>query len=318
LTLVIQARESGAKKGMFMKPDEPCATKRRIAFLFAGNGPQYRGKYLSRTVPAARELFDQAAEILGYDLAELCDHDPGGKLSSMVISDPAIFVSTLAALESLRATNPEIESECVAAAGMSLGEYTAVVFAGAMSFSDGLRVVMQRGQAIEQAANATPGGMVMILGLKRAQVEQLCARARTAGPVYISYLLGPGSIFISGVTAAIEMVERLAPEMEALITKRLPVRGALHTELMEPAKEHLAQVLAAAEIRTPRIPVWSNVDAQPHTSPDEIRSLLMHQVLQRVHWHEMLRNLLAAGVEQFQQIGSDGILEVLLKEVKRG
>jgi [acyl-carrier-protein] S-malonyltransferase len=275
------------------------------------------GQQLAATLPAARRLFDEAAEILGYDLADVCARGPVEKLNSTVVSQPAIFVSSLAALESLRATSPEAETECVATAGLSLGEYTALVFAGAMSFRDGLRVVKRRGEAMQQAADATPSGMVSVLGLEQGKVEELCTRARASGTVEIANLLGPGNIVVSGANAAIEAVERLAPEMGAMKTIRLSVAGAFHTVLMKPADEHLAAALSSVEIRAARTPVWSNVDAQPHTSPGETRSLLTRQVLQPVLWEKTMRNLLAAGVDRFHEIGPGRVLAGLLKRVER-
>ena len=289
------------------------------AFLFPGQGAQSvgMGRQLAASVPAARRLFEEADDLLGYDLAEVCAKGPAEKLNSTVISQPAIFVCSLAALEALRATDPTAEAECVAAAGLSLGEYTALVFAGALTFADGLRVVRRRGEAMQAAADATPSGMVTVLGLDQAQVEELCAQARQAGTVQIANLLGPGNIVVSGTRAACEAVERLAPEHGAMKTVRLAVAGAFHTDLMKPADEQLAAVLAEVDIRAPRIPVWSNVDAQPHTDPDEIRSLLTRQVLQPVRWEETLRNLLAAGVRRFYELGPGRVLAGLLKRVER-
>jgi [acyl-carrier-protein] S-malonyltransferase len=291
----------------------------RTAFLFPGQGAQSvgMGRQLHDTLPAARRLFEEAAEVLGYDLLEICAGGPAEKLNSTVISQPALFVTSLAALESLRASNPAAVEECQAAAGLSLGEYTALVFAGALSFRDGLRVVQRRGEAMQVASDATPSAMVSVLGLDQAKVEELCTRARPAGLVQVANLLGPGNIVVSGTRAACEEVERLAPEMGAMKTIRLAVAGAFHTDLMKPADQQLAAVLAEIEVRPPRIPVWSNVDAQPHTNPQEIRPLLTRQVLQPVLWEKTLRNLLAAGMNRFYEIGPGRVLAGLLKRVER-
>jgi [acyl-carrier-protein] S-malonyltransferase len=291
----------------------------RAAFLFPGQGAQAvgMGRSLCETLPAARRLFDEAEQILGYDLAGVCADGPVEKLSSTVISQPAIFVSSLAALESLRASDPAAEAECVAPAGLSLGEYTALVFAGALSFRDGLRVVKRRGEVMQAASDATPSGMVSVLGLDATKVEELCGRAREAGLVEIANLLGPNNVVVSGARAACEAVERLAPEMGAMKTVRLAVAGAFHTTIMKPADQQLAEVLATVELRVPRVPVWSNVDAQPHTDPDEIRELLTRQVLQPVLWEKTVRNLLAAGVDRFYEIGPGRVLAGLLKRIER-
>ncbi len=288
----------------------------KSAFLFPGQGAQAvgMGQQLCAKLPRAKALFDEAAGILGYDLLALCANGPAEKLNSTVVSQPAIFVASLAALESLRAGDPTAENSCVATAGLSLGEYTALVFAGALSFRDGLRVVQRRGEAMQAASDATPSSMVSVLGLDQARVEELCARA---GGVQIANLLGPGNIVISGTLAGCQAVEKLAPEMGAMKTIRLAVAGAFHTDIMKPADQKLAAALAEVELKPPRLPVWSNVDAQPHTSPDEIRQLLTRQVLQPVLWEKTLRNLLAAGVDRFYEIGPGRVLAGLLKRVER-
>jgi [acyl-carrier-protein] S-malonyltransferase len=290
----------------------------RIAFLFPGQGAQKvgMGQQLYENLPAARRLFDQAADILGYSLADVCFHGPPERLNSTVISQPALFVCSLAALESLRSTDPDEEKDCVATAGLSLGEYTALVFAGSLSFPDGLRVVQRRGEAMQAAADATPSGMVSIIGLDRSEVEDLCSAAQGAGPIQVANLLCPGNTVVSGVRAACDELEKLAAENGAR-TVRLPVAGAFHTDLMRPADETLASVLAGVEIRPPRVPVWSNVDARPHTEPTEIRDLLVRQVLRPVLWEETMRNLLAEGCDRFYEIGPGTVLSGLLKRVQR-
>jgi [acyl-carrier-protein] S-malonyltransferase len=291
----------------------------KSAFLFPGQGAQSvgMGKQLYETLAAARKLFDDAAEILGYQLIDVCVNGPEERLNSTVVSQPALFVASLAALESLRSSDPAAEGQCVATAGLSLGEYTALVFAGALSFADGLRLVQQRGQAMQAASDATPSGMVSVLGLDTDKVEEVCIRASTAGLVKIANHLCPRNIVVSGAKAACDEVERLAPEMGAMKTIRLAVAGAFHTDIMRPADQALAKALANVTLRAPRIPVWSNVDAKPHTDPQEIRELLVRQVLQPVLWEKTMRGLLAQGVERFYEIGPGRVLAGLLKRVER-
>jgi [acyl-carrier-protein] S-malonyltransferase len=290
----------------------------QIAFLFPGQGAQAvgMGKQLCETVPAARRLFDEAAQILGYDLAALCFTGPAEKLNSTVISQPALYVASLAALESLKINEPESVSACAATAGLSLGEYTALVFAGALSFADGLRLVQKRGEAMQAAADVTPSGMVSVIGMDQAKVEELCVAGRAHGTLEIANLLCPGNIALSGTLAACEAAAKLAEEMGGRAI-RLAVAGAFHTNLMKPADEKLAEALADVSLQTPRIPVWSNVDARPHTDPGEIRGLLIRQVLNPVLWEQTMRNLLAAGFDKFYEIGPGRVLAGLLKRVQR-
>ncbi len=290
----------------------------KVVFLFPGQGAQKvgMGRELFDTLPAARRLFDEAEPVLGYSLADVCFNGPPERLNSTVISQPALFVCGLAALESLRAKEPAAELECVAAAGLSLGEYTALTFAGALSFADGLRVVRRRGEAMQAAADATPSGMVSVIGPDRTEVEGLCAAARGAGLIQVANLLCPGNTVVSGARAACDELERLAAEKGAR-TVRLPVAGAFHTDLMRPADEALASALAGVTIRPPRVPVWSNVDARPHNDPEEIRSLLVRQVLQPVLWEQTVRGLLADGADRFYEIGPGTVLSGLLKRIQR-
>jgi [acyl-carrier-protein] S-malonyltransferase len=290
----------------------------KIAFLFPGQGAQTvgMGKQLYDSLPAARRIFEEAGQVLGCNLAEVCFQGPAERLNTTAVSQPAIFVASLAALESLRASEPVALESCQAAAGLSLGEYTALVFAGVMSLGDGLRVVQQRGQAMQAAADATPSGMVSIIGLERDKVEELCARARCAGTLEIANLLSPGNIVVSGTKEACAAAEKAAEEMGARSVK-LAVAGAFHTALMRPADEVLARAVAGVPFASGRVPVWSNVDAQPHTEAADIRQLLVRQVLQPVLWEQTMRNLLAAGFDKFYEIGPQRVLTGLLKRVQR-
>lgn len=275
------------------------------------------GRELVERLPAARRLFDSAREILGYDLAQLCATGPADELDSTVYSQPALFVTSLAALESLREQSPDVVLACEAAAGLSLGEYTAMVFAGAMDFEVGLRVVQARGAAMQEAADAQPSGMVSILGLERGQVQELCDQARGDGVLEIANLLCPGNIVISGTNDACERAAQLAEKMGAMKAIPLAVAGAFHTQIMQPAVERLAAALADAPLRKPTIPVISNVDAQPHTDPDEMRALLIKQVVSPVRWEDSMRYLLSQGYDQFYEVGPGRTLRGLMKRIDR-
>lgn len=291
----------------------------RIAFLFPGQGAQFvgMGRALAEALPAVRRLYDLAGEILGYDLARLCFEGPAEELDSTVHSQPALFVTSLAAVESLRHASPDVVLSCEGAAGLSLGEYTALVFAGAIDFEAGLRLVQRRGEAMQAAADATPSGMVSILGLERVQVEALCERTRDGRTLQIANLLCPGNIVVSGDNAACERAAEMAEGAGAMKAVPLAVAGAFHTPLMRPADRQLAEALTAVEIRPPAIPVVSNVDALPHDDPEEIRRLLVRQVVEPVRWEDCVRHLLAQGFDQFYEVGPGRVLRGLLKRIDR-
>jgi [acyl-carrier-protein] S-malonyltransferase len=290
----------------------------KTAFLFPGQGAQVvgMGRAVAQDLPAARALYDQAAQILGYDLADVCWNGPAERLNSTVISQPAIFVTSLAALEKLKAEDAATVAGVQATAGLSLGEYTALVLAGALDFAAALGVVKCRGEAMQAASDATAGGMVSILGLERSVVEEICQAARGAGTLEIANLLCPGNTVLSGARPACDLAEKLAHERGGR-TVRLAVAGAFHTELMKPADDKLAEALAQVDLRPPRIPVWSNVDGRPHTDPAEIRLLLKSQVVRPVQWELSIRNLLAEGFDCFYEIGPGRVLAGLLKRVQR-
>jgi [acyl-carrier-protein] S-malonyltransferase len=290
----------------------------RIAFLFPGQGAQAvgMGRTLSESLPAAKQLFDSAAAILGFDLLDICTIGPAERLNATDVSQPAIYVASLAALELLKANEPSVVAQCVATAGLSLGEYTALTFAGALNFEDGLKIVRARGQAMQAAADAKPGGMMSILALERFQVESICDEAGSVGLIQVANLLCPGNIAVSGERAALTAAERLVEAKGGRIA-RLAVAGAFHTPLMKPADERLAEAVAAARWQSPRIPIWSNVDAKPHTEPAEIRERLVKQVVSPVLWEETMRGLLADGCDKFYEIGPGRVLAGLLKRVQR-
>lgn len=275
------------------------------------------GKRLAESLPAVRRLYDRAAEVLGYDLAKLCFEGPSEELDSTVVSQPALFVTSLVALESLRAESPDVVLSCEAAAGLSLGEYTAMVFAGVMDFEDGLTLVQRRGAAMQEASDATPSGMVSILGLERVQVEALCEKVRGDEVLRIANLLCPGNIVVSGTVAACERAAEAAQSFGAMKAVPLAVAGAFHTPIMRPADERLAEALAQVPMHKPRIPVVSNVDARPHDSPEEIRDLLVKQVLQPVLWEESMRYLIGQGFDQFYEVGPGRVLRGLLRRIDR-
>ncbi len=288
------------------------------AFLFPGQGAQSVGmcRSIVEKYSVARRLFDRAAEILGYDLAKLCFEGPKEQLDSTVFSQPALFVSSLAALEMLEEVQPDVVAACTMTAGLSLGEYTALVFAGAMSFDDGLKVVQRRGQAMQESADRQPSGMASLLMLDRDRVQEICQQASAVGQISIANYLCPGNIVVSGDKLACAKAVELA---DAAGGKAVPltVAGAFHTTIMQPADQKLAEVLATVTLRRPRLPVVSNVDAAVHSEPEEIRQLLVRQVVSPVRWEDSVRWMLEQGVTEFHEIGPGKVLSGLLKRIDR-
>jgi [acyl-carrier-protein] S-malonyltransferase len=276
--------------------------------LFPGQGAQavgMAGDWVEQS-PAAAELFARASTLLGYDLLAVCRSGPAERLNTTAVSQPAILVTSLAALEVQRARDPAPLEATAITAGLSLGEYTALVFAGALGFDDAVRIVAERGRAMQDCADASAGGMVAVLGLEREAVAALCTACRGDGILQVANVLCPGNIVVSGSLAA---CERLAAEA--------PAAGAMKCVRLEVAGERLAAALAAADLRAPRIPVVSNVDARPHTDPEEIRELLARQVVGVVEWQASVAYILSTGVRSVWEIGPGRVLRGLLKRIDR-
>jgi [acyl-carrier-protein] S-malonyltransferase len=258
--------------------------KATTAFMFPGQGAQYVGMCadLVKDVPKAKELFDQASKILGYDLLQVCIDGPKEKLDSTVVSQPAIFVASMAAVEKLRQEEGQAAVDAATCAmGLSLGEYSALCFADAISFADGVKITKARGEAMQAASDAVDTGMVSVIGLDKEKVAELCAAAseKSGKNIQIANFLCSGNYAVSGASEACAVVSEIAkPEFKARMTVKLAVAGAFHTEFMKPAVAALEEVLSGVEIKKPRIPVISNVDAKPHSDPDTIKKLLATQV----------------------------------------
>jgi [acyl-carrier-protein] S-malonyltransferase len=292
----------------------------KVALLFPGQGAQFlgMGQGLIERSAIAKDLFERASSILGYDLAKLCIQGPESELHLTSFSQPALFVHALAAFADFTHQHPEVRDSIVAVAGLSLGEYSALACAGSISFEAGVRLVHERGTAMQQAAAAVPSGMASVLGLSIEQVQALCDSARQPGEILqIANLLCPGNIAISGHAACIDAAEAGATEAGASRFIRLTVAGAFHTDIMLPAVDRLKQAIQQTKFEVPKYPVYSNVDAQPHNDPREFETLLAKQVVSPVLWESTLRNLLSIGVDQFYEIGAGRVLAGTLKRIDR-
>lgn len=291
------------------------------AILFPGQGAQFvgMGGQLTSTTQSAMQLYEQATEILGFDLLALCLNGPAEELGRTEYCQPALYVHSYAALSELQSQRPELWNDVVAVAGLSLGEYTAVAAAGGLTFADGLRLVRVRGQAMQAAADAVASGMSSILGLEISKIEELCRQASCGDGSFVqpANLLCNGNIAISGHLDALQRAEELATQSGAMRAIRLQVAGAFHTSIMAPALERLVAALEQAQFSSTRVPVYSNVDAQSHTLPADFCSLLPRQVVSPVLWEKTLQAMLAAGVDRFIEVGAGRVLAGTLKRINR-
>lgn len=285
----------------------------KTALLFAGQGAQTvgMGRDLAAAFPTAKAWFDRANAAVGYDLAAICFNGPDAELTKTENAQPGIFLVSWVCLELLRERAPALQFD--ATAGLSLGEFTALTAAGALSFEDGLRVVRQRGRFMQEACEATQGGMAAVIGLDEAPTREVCAEAG----VVLANLNCPGQLVISGESEKILKAVDLARAKGARRAIPLPVAGAYHSPLMASAQPKLEAELAKVKFSPPKVPVISNVHAQPHGAPGEISARLVEQVTSSVRWEESVRYLLAQGFTRFIELGPGTALSGFMKRINK-
>ena len=286
---------------------------KRAALLFAGQGSQIAGMGgdLCERFEASRNLFIRANEVLGRDIQKICLEGPKDVLTKTDNAQPGIFLTSLACLEALKLQFPDLRFD--ATAGLSLGEFTALTATGAMSFEDGLRVVQMRGRSMQEACDATNGGMASIIGMDDAMLVDVCRET----DVDVANLNCPGQIVISGDKEKIARAIELAKARGARRAIPLVVAGAYHSRLMESAKTKVANALADLPMREPKVPVVSNVTARPAKTVDEIKELLVRQVTSPVRWSESMQWLIAQGFTRFIELGPGNVLSGLMKRINQ-
>jgi [acyl-carrier-protein] S-malonyltransferase len=285
----------------------------KTALLFAGQGAQVvgMGKDLAGKFPTAKNCFDRANATLGYDLASICFNGPETELTKTENAQPGIFLVSWVAFQLLKEKVPSLKFD--ATAGLSLGEFTALTAADAMSFEDSLRVVRQRGKFMQEACDATRGGMAAIIGLDEKPTRDVCAEAG----VVLANLNCPGQLVISGEAEKIAKAVELAKAKGARKAIPLQVAGAYHSPLMAGAQPKLQMELAKIKISAPALPVISNVTAQPHGSATEVSARLIEQVTSSVLWENSMRYLLAQGFTRFIELGPGTTLSGFMKRIDK-
>jgi len=286
------------------------------AYIFPGQGAQFpgMGKSLYESSTKAKALMDKANEILGFEITDIMFNGPDEALKQTKVTQPAIFIHSTA----LALCSPELDAPDMVG-GHSLGEFSALVAAGAVSFEDGLRLVSARAQAMQKCCEKVPGTMAAIIALPNEVIEEACAKASTPGHIVVPANYNcDGQVVISGEK---EAVLAACEALKAAGAKRalpLAVSGAFHSPLMEPAREELAAAIEATDIKAPKCPIYQNVSAKAETDPKVIRENLLKQLTSPVKWTQSVKNMLADGATEFTEIGPGAVLQGLVKRISSG
>ena len=277
-------------------------------YVFPGQGVQYTGmgKDLYDHNAEVRAMMERANEILGFRLTDIMFEGTAEELKQTKVTQPAVFLHSVAMAKALGV-------EPSAVAGHSLGEFSALVVAGALSFEEGLRLVSKRAQAMQACCEAVPGTMAAVLSLTDEEVEAVCEA--TEGVVVAANYNCPGQLVISGEKSAVEAACVKAKEAGARRALVLPVGGAFHSPLMEPAREELERAISEAQFSAPLCPIYQNVDAEPHTDPEEIKQNLIAQLTAPVRWTQIVRRMVEDGVDQITELGPGAVLQGLVKKI---
>ena len=285
------------------------------AFVFPGQGAQFSGmgKDLYETSALAKELFEKANNSLGFRITDIMFEGTDEDLRQTKVTQPAVFLhSVITAL----CMGDEFFPDMVA--GHSLGEFSAMVASGALSFEDGLKLVYARAMAMQKACELQSSTMAAIIGLPDDTIEKICKEVSDSGHIVVAANYNcPGQVVISGSIEGIKLACEQLTEAGAKRALPLNVSGAFHSPLMNPAKEELAAAIEATEFHTPKCPVYQNVDARPHTNPEEIKANLIAQLTSPVRWTQSVLNMIADGAEEFTECGPGNVLQGLIRKIKK-